>query len=174
MTYGPASKSGEHYLYEKTEPTGSKTKVELLVPVDESRGENMLRLIGAIMVIVLLVAAGVALWVAGFDIFYALQDFDYDREHGLHSIPSRFGVERSFQIVRLFHLAMVLLLLLLVFSPGLGWIYLLGVVAVAALLLYEHSLVRPNDLSRLDAAFFNMNGYISVTIFAFTLLDALL
>jgi 4-hydroxybenzoate polyprenyltransferase len=115
----------------------------------------------------------VLFWVAGFDIFYALQDYEYDRQKGLFSIPSRFGIEPSFLIVRIFHLVMVALLLTLVFSKGLGVIYLAGVLVVAGLLIYEHLLVKPDDLSRLDAAFFNMNGYISVTIFLFTLADAL-
>lgn len=122
---------------------------------------------------VIVLGLAVLFWVAGFDIFYALQDYEFDRDKGLFSVPSRFGVERSFLIVRVFHVTMVLLLLLLLLSKGLGVIYLLGVVVVAALLLYEHLLVRPDDLSRLDAAFFNMNGYISVTIFLFTLADAL-
>ncbi|PLX90234.1 MAG: 4-hydroxybenzoate octaprenyltransferase [Desulfuromonas sp.] len=123
---------------------------------------------------VVVLSSAVLFWVAGFDIFYALQDLDFDRERGLFSIPSRFGVERSFQIARLFHLLMVLLLMMLVFVPGLGAIYLAGVATVTGLLYYEHRLVCPEDLSRLDAAFFNMNGYISVTIFLFTLADALL
>lgn len=123
---------------------------------------------------VVVLGLAVLFWVAGFDIFYALQDFEYDCKMGLHSIPSHFGIERSFQIARLFHLIMVVLLLTLALSAGLGLIYLLGVTVVAALLLYEHMLVRPDDLTRLDAAFFNMNGYISVTIFAFTLVDALI
>ena len=123
---------------------------------------------------VMVLGLAVLFWVAGFDIFYALQDYEFDRDKGLFSIPSRFGVERSFQITRVFHIIMILLLLLLAFSPGLGIIYLLGVLVVAGLLAYEHTLVRPGDLSRLDAAFFNMNGYISVTIFFFTLADALL
>jgi 4-hydroxybenzoate polyprenyltransferase len=123
---------------------------------------------------VVVLGFAVLFWVAGFDIFYALQDYEFDRDKGLFSIPSRFGVERSFLIARLFHLLMVLLLLTLLFSNGLGVIYLIGVVVVAGLLFYEHMLVRPNDLSRLDAAFFNMNGYISVTIFFFTLVDALI
>lgn len=122
---------------------------------------------------VLVLGFAVLFWVAGFDIFYALQDYEFDRDNGLFSIPSRFGVERSFLITRVFHAIMILLLLLLVFSKGLGVIYLLGVTVVAGLLIYEHMLVRPDDLSRLDAAFFNMNGYISVTIFLFTLADAL-
>ncbi len=123
---------------------------------------------------VVVLGLAVLFWVAGFDIFYALQDYEFDRDNGLYSIPSRFGIKRSFQITRLFHAAMVLLLLILFFSEGLGVIYLLGVVVVAGLLLYEHLLVRPDDLSRLDAAFFNMNGYISVTIFLFTLADAII
>jgi 4-hydroxybenzoate polyprenyltransferase len=122
---------------------------------------------------VIVLGLAVLFWVAGFDIFYALQDYDYDRQKQLFSIPSRFGIERSFLIARLFHVVMVLLLLLLLFSNGLGMIYLCGVLVVAGLLVYEHMLVCPEDLSRLDAAFFNMNGYISVTIFFFTLVDAL-
>ena len=122
---------------------------------------------------VVVLGFAVLFWVAGFDIFYALQDYEYDREKGLFSVPSRFGIDRSFLIVRVFHVLMVALLLLLLFSKGLGFIYLLGVMVVAALLVYEHMLVSPDDLSRLDAAFFNMNGYISVTIFCFTLVDAL-
>jgi 4-hydroxybenzoate polyprenyltransferase len=122
---------------------------------------------------VMVLGLAVLFWVAGFDIFYALQDYEFDREKGLFSIPSRFGVERSFQITRVFHIVMILLLLLLTFSQGLGVIYLVGVLVVSGLLVYEHMLVKPSDLSRLDAAFFNMNGYISVTIFLFTLVDAL-
>jgi 4-hydroxybenzoate polyprenyltransferase len=123
---------------------------------------------------VIVLGLAVLFWVAGFDIFYALQDYEHDRQHGLFSIPARFGVARAFTIARWFHLAMLTLLLLLVFSKGLGIIYLLGVLVVAGMLIYEHMLVRPDDLARLDAAFFNMNGYISVTIFLFTLVDALL
>ena len=115
----------------------------------------------------------VLFWVAGFDIFYSLQDLEFDREKGLYSIPARFGIERSLRLVRLFHIVMVVLLLTLLFLPGLGVIYFSGVVVVAGLLVYEHRLVSPDDLSRLDAAFFNMNGYISVLIFGFTLIDAL-
>jgi len=120
------------------------------------------------------VALGLAVlfWVAGFDIFYALQDFEFDVERGLHSIPSRLGLEKSFLLVRIFHGLMLLFLLLVLPGSGLGWIYFVGVLVVAGLLLYEHSLVKPDDLSRLDAAFFNMNGYISVTIFVFALVDA--
>ncbi len=122
---------------------------------------------------IVVLGLAVLFWVAGFDIFYALQDLDFDRQQGLHSIPSRLGVDRSIQLVRIFHVVMVLLLLLLLIGTGLGIVYFLGVLVVAGLLVYEHLLVKPDDLSKLDAAFFNMNGYISVTIFGFTLLDAL-
>ncbi|NCP03166.1 MAG: UbiA family prenyltransferase [Deltaproteobacteria bacterium] len=115
----------------------------------------------------------VLFWVAGFDIFYALQDYDFDLVRGLHSIPSRLGLDKSFLLVRIFHGLMLVFLLLVLPGSGLGWIYFVGVLVVAALLLYEHSLVTPDDLSKLNAAFFNMNGYISVTIFLFTLTDAL-
>ncbi len=121
------------------------------------------------------VSLGIAVlfWVSGFDIFYALQDYDYDVEHGLHSVPSKLGKEKSFLLVRVFHALMIIFLLLVLPGSGLGWIYFIGVVVVAGLLFYEHQLVKPDDLSKLDAAFFNMNGYISVTIFVFTLVDAL-
>lgn len=121
---------------------------------------------------IVILGLAVMSWVAGFDIFYAMQDLEYDRSAGLYSIPARFGIERSLQFARILHVSMVGLLLLLLIGTGLGWIYLVGVVTVAGMLLYEHSLVKPDDFSRLDAAFFNMNGYISVTIFAFTLADA--
>ncbi|MBE9486777.1 MAG: UbiA family prenyltransferase [Chloroflexi bacterium] len=114
----------------------------------------------------------VLFWVSGFDIFYSLQDYDYDVERGLHSVPSRLGIDRSFLLVRIFHSLMVLFLFLVLPGSGLGWIYFAGVVVVAGLLVYEHRLVKPGDLSKLDAAFFNMNGYISITIFTFTLIDA--
>lgn len=122
---------------------------------------------------ILALGLAVLFWVAGFDIFYALQDLEFDRKAGLYSIPSKLGAGRAIALARVFHLLMVALLLALPFGTGLGGIYLLGVTVVAGLLVYEHRLVKPDDLSRLDAAFFNMNGYISVTIFSFTLLDAL-
>ena len=119
-------------------------------------------------------ALAVLFWVAGFDIFYALQDYDFDVDRGLYSIPSRLGKHKAIQLVRVFHGLMLLFLLLVLPGSGLDWIYFAGVVVVAALLLYEHWLVKADDLSRLDAAFFNMNGYISVAIFVFTLVDAII
>jgi len=118
-------------------------------------------------------ALAVLLWVSGFDVFYSLQDVEFDKSQGLHSIPVWVGVEKAIIIVRFLHVGMMVLLFNLLFTPGLGWIYLSGLLVISAMLVYEHMLVRPDDLSKLDAAFFNMNGYISVTIFLFTLADAL-
>jgi 4-hydroxybenzoate polyprenyltransferase len=115
--------------------------------------------------------AAVALWVAGFDLFYSLFDLEVDREQGLHSFATRFGKERLFWAARLAHLGTLAALAAVGIGLGLGPIYWLGVAAVAALLAYEHALVRPGDLRRLDAAFFTMNGVISVVFFAFVLAE---
>ena len=120
-----------------------------------------------------LLGAAVAVWVAGFDVLYALFDLEHDRAHGLHSLPARFGVPAAFAVARSCHIATVAFLASAGFALDAGLFYWLGVVAVAALLVYEHSLVSPRDTSRLDAAFFTMNGVISVTFFAFVLLDVL-
>jgi len=122
----------------------------------------------------LVLGLAVLVWVAGFDILYALQDEDFDRAYGLYSIPARFGARRALGMARLLHLAMVLLLVLLGIISPLGSLYLVGVLLVGGLLFYEHRLVRADDLSRLDTAFFAMNGYISLSLFAFALLDALI
>lgn len=113
----------------------------------------------------------VLLWVAGFDILYALQDEAFDRKAGLHSVPQRWGRGAALKRAARLHAAVVALLALQVPLFGLGLWYGLGVAAVALLLLYEHALLTPRDLSRLDAAFFSMNGVISVVVFAATLLD---
>ncbi|MDO8281608.1 MAG: UbiA-like polyprenyltransferase [Thermodesulfovibrionia bacterium] len=113
----------------------------------------------------------VLFWVAGFDLFYALHDIDFDKEQKLYSVPSRFGINKTLWTARAFHLVTISMLLLLIPLFHLSAIYFFGVLIAAAMLLYEHSLVRPSDLSRLDMAFFNMNGYISITIFVFTLLN---
>jgi len=115
----------------------------------------------------------VALWVAGFDVLYALFDLDVDREQGLHSFPARFGVTVTFWAARLAHVGTVALLAATGLGLSAGPFYWLGVLAVAVLLAYEHTLVSPGDLRRLDAAFFTMNGVIAVTFFAFVLADVL-
>ena len=122
---------------------------------------------------VVVLGLAVLFWVAGFDIFYALQDVDFDRRKGLHSIPARLGNARAILVGKVFHGMMVALLALLPLGVPLGWIYYLGLFVVCCLIAYEHRLVKLDDLTKLDAAFFNMNGYISVTIFLFTLVDAL-
>jgi 4-hydroxybenzoate polyprenyltransferase len=117
--------------------------------------------------------AAVAAWVAGFDLFYSLFDVEVDRKQGLHSWATRFGERGAFAGARALHLLTIGLLVAAGIGLHVGVPYWLGVVAVASLLLYEHSLVRPGDLRRLDAAFFTMNGVISVAFFAFVLADVL-
>ena len=114
-----------------------------------------------------LLTAAVMLWVGGFDIIYACQDFAYDIHAGLHSIPKRFGIAGALWISRVLHLGMLASLIFLVRSFELGALAIAGVVAVAGLLAWEHRLVRADDLSRIDAAFFTMNGYVSVVFFLF-------
>jgi 4-hydroxybenzoate polyprenyltransferase len=116
----------------------------------------------------------VALWVAGFDLLYALFDLDIDRAQGLHSVAARFGVPAAFTAARVCHALTVGLLVLTGLGLPVGVFYWIGVAVVAGLLLYEHSLVSPSDWHRLDMAFFTLNGVISVTFFLFVLLDVLL
>jgi len=104
-------------------------------------------------------------------VLYALQDMDFDRKRGLHSVPQRFGVRRSLWISRISHLVTMASLFWLFPLLNLGWYYLAGVFIALCLIIYEHTLVKENDLSKLNMAFFNMNGYISVTVFVFTLVD---
>jgi 4-hydroxybenzoate polyprenyltransferase len=119
-----------------------------------------------------LLGATVALWVAGFDCFYALFDVDVDRAQGLHSIATRFGVRGAFAGARIAHAATVACLVAAGLGLPVGVLYWLGVATVAVLLAYEHTLVRPGDLRRLDAAFFTMNGVISVAFAVFVIADA--
>ncbi len=119
----------------------------------------------------LLLAAAVLVWVAGFDLIYACQDAEFDARRGLHSIPARFGPAVALRTSRAFHALTVLLLLALTWRAGLGWIFAVAVVLAAALLLWEHSLVSADDLSRVDVAFFTANGWIGVGLFAGMALD---
>ncbi|MDY0300771.1 MAG: UbiA-like polyprenyltransferase [Trichlorobacter sp.] len=116
----------------------------------------------------------VLFWVAGFDILYALQDLDFDVKEGLHSIPTALGVNGSLWLARVFHLITLVLLFWLKQLLGLGNWFMVGAIIVALLLLYEHLLLRNGDLTRLDAAFFTMNGYISLTFLGATTLEVLL
>jgi 4-hydroxybenzoate polyprenyltransferase len=116
----------------------------------------------------------VATWIGGFDILYALADRDFDRSAGLHSIPARFGVRGALLASGALHVVTVVAMVLLARAGGLGFIYLAGVALIAGILIWEHAIVRPNDLSRLDMAFFNLNGYVSVAFFVATLADVLI
>jgi 4-hydroxybenzoate polyprenyltransferase len=119
----------------------------------------------SISVSVLLLGAAVAFWVGGFDLIYACQDVEFDRQAGIHSVPQRFGVAAALYGSMACHAAMVTLLVGVVKLENLGWIAAAGVALMAALLAYEHWIVRPSDLSRLNAAFFAVNGYISLLFF---------
>ena len=116
-------------------------------------------------------AVAVATWVAGFDILYALQDVDFDRDNGLRSIPAALGARGAVSVARVLHVMTVLALIAVGVATGGGVIYGIGVALAALLLLYEHSLVKPTDLSKLDAAFFTMNGVISIVYFSFVLAE---
>jgi 4-hydroxybenzoate polyprenyltransferase len=115
----------------------------------------------------LILCAAVTLWVGGFDVLYACQDVDFDRAAGLHSIPKKFGIAGALRIARAMHVLMVALLVWLAWSFHLAWPAWAGIAVVAALLAYEHSLVKPNDLSKMNAAFFTVNGYISLLFLLF-------
>lgn len=140
---------------------------------------------GRVDALALVLGALVALWVAGFDILYAIQDMEFDRRHRLHSIPARFGLRPALAIARYTHLAVVALALLVGYLVGFihwnpfawgapGWLYMAGWAVLAGLLHYEHHIISPNDLSRLNQAFFNVNGYISVGYFVFSAAAVLL
>jgi 4-hydroxybenzoate polyprenyltransferase len=116
-------------------------------------------------------AIAVIFWLAGFDTLYALQDIEFDKSHGLYSIPQRFGIKNALLLARLFHLITFIMLITTGVIFKMGIFYWLGMMIVAVLFIYEHSLIKESDLSRLDMAFFNMNGYISITVFIFTSVD---
>ena len=122
---------------------------------------------------ILVLTGAVLLWVAGFDVLYACQDFEHDRANGLHSVPQSFGLQGAFLLARTMHLLMLALLGWLVALFHLGPIAIGGVIVVALLLLYEHSLVSPGDLRRMNAAFFTLNGVISVVFFCAVAMDVL-
>lgn len=126
---------------------------------------------GGVSVAAVLLGAGAALWVAGFDIIYACQDVDVDRRDGLHSIPADFGVGRGLQVANGFHAAFVASLILVGSLLSAGRWYYIGVLLTTLLLFHEHRLVKPNDLSKVNAAFFTANGVVSIALFAFIALD---
>lgn len=113
----------------------------------------------------------IACWTAGFDVVYACQDYEFDKKEGLYSIPVRFGIARSLKIARGFHVATAIGFMGLFVMTSLSWWYLIGVVIALGLLIYEHLIVKPNDLTRLNTAFFTMNGVLSIVVFIFTFID---
>ena len=115
--------------------------------------------------------AAVVFWLVGFDIIYSCMDVDSDRSNNLHSIPQKFGVRTALRLAFSSHCMMILFLILLLFIPALGWVYFFGVILTAGLLFYEHSLVREDDLSLVNVAFFNINGIISVLLMLFVIVD---
>ncbi len=123
---------------------------------------------------IVVLTGAVLLWVGGFDVLYACQDFEHDRKVGLNSVPQAFGVGPAFWIARAMHVGMLFLLCWLIVLFGLGKLAVLGVALVAILLLYEHSIVSPRDMRRMNAAFFTLNGIISVVFFGFIAADVLL
>ena len=120
---------------------------------------------------ILWLTAAVTFWTAGFDIIYSCQDYEFDRREGLFSLPKRFGMSGALWIARSFHLAMIACLVALATSFELGWLSWIGIAAIVLMLAYEHSLVKASDLSRVDAAFFTVNGYVSVLFFLFWAAD---
>ncbi len=126
---------------------------------------------GSIEPAILCLSLAVVFWLAGFDVLYAMQDLEFDRRHGLYSVPRRFGIKKALLLSRVFHAIAVGLLLSTGVILRLGLFYWTGMTVVLTLFIYEHSLVKSDDLSKLNIAFFNMNGYISVTVFMFTLLE---
>jgi 4-hydroxybenzoate polyprenyltransferase len=129
---------------------------------------------GTLDVRIVVLTLAVLLWVGGFDVLYACQDFEHDRKVGLNSVPQAFGVVPAFWIARVMHLGMLGMLCWLVILFGLGKVAVLGVAVVAALLLYEHLIISPGDMRRMNAAFFTLNGVISVVFFCFVAADVLM
>jgi len=129
---------------------------------------------GRLTIVPVLLSLAVMLWTAGFDILYACQDYEFDRSAGLHSIPERLGIARALVAARLIHTLMFATLLVFFRAAHLGWIGFVGVLATGALLVYQHSLVKSDDLSRLNAAFFTTNAFVSIILFVTMAGDALL
>lgn len=113
----------------------------------------------------------ITFWIAGFDVIYACQDVEFDIKEGLHSIPVRFGVAKSLKIAQAFHIITALGFIALLLMADLGWWYIAGMIIAYLILFYEHHIVSPGDLSRLQTAFFTMNGVLSIVVFSFTLID---
>ncbi len=140
--------------------------VYFLIPVAVS-----IALKGKVLPEAVFLGLGMAFWVSGFDILYALQDIEFDRKVGLLSIPSKYGVKKALMLARLFHFLTLVFLILTGVAAGLGWIYYTGLFILAAFLVYEHSLIKENDLSKINVAFFTINGYVSILYMLIVILD---
>jgi len=161
------------FLYSYTKRFTSWSHLVLGFCLGMSPAAAWIAIAGSLDARMLILCTAVTLWVGGFDVLYACQDLEYDKSVNLFSVPKRFGVAKSLAIARAMHILMIALLAWLAWSFHLPWPAWAGIVVVAALLAYEHSLVRPGDLRRLDTAFFTMNGVISVAFCLFVLLDVL-
>jgi 4-hydroxybenzoate polyprenyltransferase len=128
---------------------------------------------GKLTLVPFLLSMAVMLWTGGFDIIYACQDYEFDKGAGLNSIPQRFGIANALWIARFIHASMFIVLVFFFYQAKLGWLGFAGVLATGALLLYQHSIVKANDLSRLNAAFFTTNAFVSVILFVTMASDAL-
>jgi len=127
---------------------------------------------GRVSLLAVLLGLAMATWVAGFDILYALQDYEFDRKHGVKSLPVKLGIEKAIKVSRFLHLLTLIFLLLVGYlHPQMGAVYFLGLLLLAAFLYYEHSLIKPNDLSKINKAFFTVNGWVSVVYFLVVLID---
>ena len=126
---------------------------------------------GEIEISTVFLGLGMAFWVAGFDIFYALQDVEFDRKAGVHSIPARFGIKKAILFARVFHLLTFVFLVLTGYFAGLGYIYYAGLMILTGFLIYEHTLIKEDDLSKINVAFFTVNGYISIMYMIVVVLD---
>jgi len=141
--------------------------VYFLIPVAVDIAVN-----GRVSLLAVVLGLAMATWVAGFDILYALQDYEFDKRHGVKSLPVKLGIEGAIRVARMLHLLTFIFLLLVgVLHPKMGVIYFVGLLLLAAFLLYEHRLVKPNDLSKVNKAFFTVNGWVSVLYFLIVLLD---
>ncbi len=140
--------------------------IYFLIPIAVS-----IALKGTIDISMIMLGLAMAFWVSGFDILYALQDIDFDRKIGLYSIPAKFGIKNALYISRIFHVLTFIFLILTGIYADMGVIYYLGVIILALFLSYEHSLIKEDDLSKLNKAFFTVNGYVSIIFFVFVLLD---
>ncbi|HTV59932.1 MAG TPA: UbiA-like polyprenyltransferase [Verrucomicrobiae bacterium] len=155
------------FLYSYTKRFTSASHLVLGLCLGISPGAAWIAIRGSVDLRILILCGAVTLWVAGFDVLYACQDVDFDRGAGLFSVPGKVGVARALWIARLMHLAMIAMLVWLTLAFHLAWPAWAGLAVVSTLIAYEHTLVRPGDLSKMNAAFFTVNGYISVLFLIF-------